>query len=279
MSKNRNRNIQLNTPLVTTKETTMAINDTEQTQTAQEDVIEQSQESTTTEDSTTVTDDTLQQPETEITAPVEEVAAPVQQAEVTSAPQIQNLGTQEVQAPPPVPVATVAPVVTPTVAKVAEVEQDITELDAAFIKIKASGTAVERALVNTLETYANGMKPGTPIDPDAGARHQSNLWQALRNVVQGSPDGEFKRLWNIVLAFAHQNRNGVFGDRYIFRFSEAWRFDTDELDAFQRLLNLINLTANIGEREKGLRSVDLTRSLDKGFNEHGRARLVSFYGN
>lgn len=287
MGKNRNRNNnQSSNPLTTQQEATMAITENQDPTDQQQADGEQTQEPQTdsqqptaeAQESTTVTtlSETPADPQpTASDAPA--VQEPSAESEVTSNSKVIDLGTQDAQTPPPEPTANVAPVVNVTTAPVKEAVATNGELDAIFKQMLVNGTSAEKGLVNALESYLRGMAPGTIIDADVGARHQYNLWQALRNVVQSSPDGEFNRLWNMVLAFAHQHRQGVFGDRYVFRFSESWRYDLDELDAFQRLLNLINLTANQAEREKGLRNVDLTRSLDKGFNEHGRARLVSFY--
>lgn len=217
-------------------------------------------------------------PVVQSTEPPEVTKDPEVKQEVTAAPAVVTEGVQDntvtAQTPPTPPVETpVAPIVKDTETKPAVA----TELDVALDKMKTTGTKAEIALVNSLEAYLTGMRPRTVIDPETGARFQHSLWQTLRNVIQNSPEGEFKRLWSIVLAFAHEHENGIFNGRYIMRFAESWRHDLDELDAFQRLLNLINLTANPALREKGLRQVDLTRSLDKGFNEHGRGRLVSFY--
>jgi len=215
-------------------------------------------------------------------AKVGEEAQPEQQ----STPVVEDKGVQdnstqsttEETAPAPEeakqPEVQVPPVVQEASKKTNEV---VTDIQVLLDKIKAEGTPTEQALLKGLDAYVNVMAPGKAVDSKTGALQQHTLWQNLRFVVQSSPDGEFSRLWNLVLAFAHLHKDGAFHERYIMRFSEDWHYDLDDLTAFQRLINLIKLTADSAKREQTLKQVDINRTLDKGFNDRGRTRLISFY--
>ena len=143
--------------------------------------------------------------------------------------------------------------------------------------MRKDGSASQKGLIYALDTYVERMAPGKPMDAETGAKHQHALWKAVQNVIESSPDGEFKRLWSILLAYAEEHKNGVFGDRYLFRFADQWHQSESELTAFQRAMNLVRLTSNPRARAKGLKQVDLQRSLEETFTEQGRARVLGFY--
>lgn len=144
-------------------------------------------------------------------------------------------------------------------------------------QIKERGTVQQRALITAIENYAEAMKPGKPVDGDAGARIQFGFWKTILTVAESADVAEFKILWNILLGFFHQERAGVFHERYVFRFSEFWVQSEAELTGFQRILNLIKLTADANTRQQSLKQVDLQRMLEVGFTETGRQRILSFY--
>ncbi len=151
--------------------------------------------------------------------------------------------------------------------------------EAQIATIRSKGTTHQKNLVSALDSYVEKMHPSqTPTD-DEGARHQYNLWRALIFVIDQSPQDEFKKLWYIVLAYFEEYKQTVFHDRYVFRFSEFWQWSDDQLTALQRLINIIKLTCNVDTRAKGLKQVDLNRSLDTGITDIGRQKLVSFYKN
>lgn len=221
-------------------------------------------------------DQTAAQPETTQETGTQDSSSTEQVSEPTAETATDVVAETKVETPvAPVPEVPAAKVETPVVEQATEVVQD--NFEATFDKIAQTGSTHEKALINALKTYVSTMAPGQTMDPDAGASRQYHLWMSLRSVIQAAPEQEFKRLWSIVLAFAEKYKDAAFGERYVMRFAEYWRQDTDELTAFQRLINLIKLTCDPQTREKGLRQVDLTRSLDKGLSEQGRSRIISFY--
>lgn len=221
-------------------------------------------------------DQTPAQPEATQETGTQDSSSTEQVSEPTAETATDVVAETKVETPvAPVPEVPAAKVEAPVVEQATEVVQD--NFEATFDKIAQTGSTHEKALINALKTYVSTMAPGQTMDPDAGASRQYHLWMSLRSVIQAAPEQEFKRLWSIVLAFAEKYKDAAFGERYVMRFAEYWRQDTDELTAFQRLINLIKLTCDPQTREKGLRQVDLTRSLDKGLSEQGRSRIISFY--
>jgi hypothetical protein len=143
--------------------------------------------------------------------------------------------------------------------------------------LKANGTLFQKALIHSLEDYLEVMKPGVPVNKDVGARKQYDLWKAISTIAESSASNEFKKLWNILLAYFEEYKGAAFHDRYIFRFSEYWIWNENELAALQRVINLIKLTSNPAERAFGLKQVVLDKTLELGFSDTAKQRIVIFY--
>lgn len=149
--------------------------------------------------------------------------------------------------------------------------------DGAILEIKENGTVAEKSLCNVLETYIERMAPLKPISPEEGARAQYSLWKALSTLLENGPDNEFKKLWELILKYFDNYKDGVFGDRYIYRFSQNWTWAKTENEAYIRLLNLIKVSANPITRSMALRQVNLDATMQVGFSEMAKNRLISFY--
>ena len=158
-------------------------------------------------------------------------------------------------------------------------KNSLTGFEAQIETLRTSGTTHQKNLISALDLYVLNMHPSVVVTEDEGARHQYNLWRALIFIIDQSPQDEFKKLWNIVLAYFEHYKQTVFHDRYVFRFSEFWQWSDDHLTALQRLINIIKLTSNQETRAKGLKQVDLNRSLDTAISDIGRQKLVNFYKN
>ena len=212
-------------------------------------------------------------------APAEDVKTESQ------APVVEDKGTEAVDPAPVVaePVKkTFVEEVKETASKAASVvveavEKVVSKFEALVASIRAEGTVAGKGLVHAFDLYFETMLPGKPVDPDKGAKAQYAFWRALYTVIHSAPQEEFKVLWNLVLAYFNNHAEDIFHPRYVFRFSESWSASQTELDAFQRLLNLIHLTANPQTRAAGLKQVDLGRSLGDFFTEEDRQRLITFY--
>lgn len=170
----------------------------------------------------------------------------------------------------PVVEQTSAPIVTET-----KTEEKVSDIDTYFNSIR-TGTSTElKSILGQLEVYGEKMKPGRPMATvEDGAKNQYALWKTIEGASK-LPMDQFRKAWNIILAFA--NTNPCFNDRYIFRFAEYWIWNTDELDAFQRILNLIKLTADPEKRVNGLKQVSLDRTLEKVFTQEAKQNIIAFY--
>jgi hypothetical protein len=205
---------------------------------------------------------------------------------VSQAPRVEDKGIQDTTAaavatpvaPAPTPaVPEVKTTVATTTATAAEAPAP-TDFDRLMIKVRETGTGPQRKLVNDLNSYVENMKKGKPITPANGAMQQYALWATLRTVVENHHGDEFRSLWHIVLSFFHYYRDNVFSDRLVFRFADHWQRDKDQLKALQRLLDLIKITADPATRDENKKRVDMARSLEVGFSEEARSRVLQYYG-
>jgi hypothetical protein len=120
------------------------------------------------------------------------------------------------------------------------------------------------------------MAPGIKMTQVDGAKHQESLWNLIKNVVNLDPE-EFKKAWTLLLAFFNNYADGVFNDRYVFRFFEVVNLDPASIAGFQNILNLIKLTAEPSTRTVSLKQVDLEKTTNKGFTEKAKQNIMSFY--
>lgn len=206
------------------------------------------------------------------------ISMPQEPAVIAETPKVVSLGAT------PAPVA--APVVTEPVVKATVASGTVTtvgKLDAVsgsfndtVLKIKKSGTVLQRALVAQLEQYITAMKPATPVDAVTGARQQVNLWRIIQNVIERSGE-EFKPCYSLLLAYFEEYKDDVFHERYVFRFAENITLSSTELSTYQQMLNLIKLTCAPVGRAQALRQVDLGRTMRNNITEPARQKVLEFY--
>ena len=156
-------------------------------------------------------------------------------------------------------------------------KQNFTTIQEYLDDIKVNGTVLQKNLIAALDKYLEDLKPRKPVTVDKGANIQYLFWKTLHSVIENSSQEEFKSLWTIVLAYFNLFKDDAFHERYVYRFAEYWAANEDELSAFQRLLNLIKLTADPKERALGLKQVNVEKSLELIFSEQGRQKLLNFY--
>jgi hypothetical protein len=189
--------------------------------------------------------------------------APVK-AEVIPEPIVQPVVvTPVVEVPPAAPakveVVTPAPVVEVTVAN---------PMDGVSLVGKM-------AYQNILD-YVINMAPKNPIQIDEGCRHQTRLYSSIMSIINNL-DADFNKAFGALLKLIHEQKDGVFHEIQIFRFMDHIALPLDDRKAFQRIINLLKLTADPKGRALALKQVSLKNSLEFGVNESGRQRLMAFY--
>lgn len=190
---------------------------------------------------------------------------------------------QEVEQPAPVaePTPVVQPVVKPVMAPAPVMQKLIVEkednsFEGKIAKLRQTGTTAQKSLIAKMDAYFAAMKPGLPVDPVKGGSHQLAFYMALRQVCE-TESAEFKSLFTLILEYFRNHKDGVLGDRYVFRFTETIKLSNAALKPYLSLLNLIRVASEAGSRAQVLKQVDLNRSLETGFSEAARQRINQFF--
>ena len=134
------------------------------------------------------------------------------------------------------------------------------------------------SLIVSMEQYISAMAPGKSMTPENGNRQQELLASALFGVLNTQGD-TFKLCWSVALAYFNEYKTGVFNERYVYRFSEYWTKEVSILGTFQRLVNLMIVTADPETRAAASRQeVSIDKTLKVGFTDLARQNLLNFYG-
>jgi hypothetical protein len=166
---------------------------------------------------------------------------------------------------------------TTTVVESVKEEVEVSEFTKSLEVLKKEGSASIKTLIDGFEKYISDMKPGTPMESDVGVLNQFYFWNIVHGTIEKTPREDFKKTWNLILGFFKEHEEGVFSDRYVFRFLEAWQWDTDSLTCYQRIVNLIKQTADPETRAVGVKQVDFGRTLEVLLTEEAKQKISSFY--
>lgn len=217
---------------------------------------------------------TQETPVTETAAPETAAETPVAKVEETAqeaAPVVESAVAAAAAIAAPAAVEPVVAEAVPTVAV------ELSAFQKKMAEISAQGTPEQSGLIAKLNTYVEDMKPGKPMTGDTGVVKQHQLWRTIFSTIENAPVDQFKSLWSIILAFFHEHASGAFHESYVYRFSEHWKHSKMELDGFQRIINLIKVSADPKTRNATTKQVDLDKTLAQPFSEEGRNRLIGFY--
>jgi hypothetical protein len=130
-------------------------------------------------------------------------------------------------------------------------------------------------LMSFLESYDHAMRPGAMITSTDGAGWQRRLYQTLMRTLKADSN-EFIQQYQAILQYVHTHPDGAFRNPLPFRFPEHVALSPEELLNFQRLLQLILLTANPMTRLNNLRQTHLPATLSK-FQGAIADKITAFY--
>lgn len=224
------------------------------------------------------TTQTSAQPSTE--AQEQPASSPESQEPVTQAEPV-----TATPAPAPTPVSAPAPAPTPApkvmVKEKTAVAKPVTDTSstaqAEFDRLLGQVPAVRRAPIQRLQEYIDMMHPKRPLSVEEGVRHQVALFKTIQNVINRE-DEYFRPLFSAILALFDLHKAGVFHETNVFRFMDNITLPDNERKAFQRLINLIKVTAAKSSRSTAIKQVNLQDSLRFGLTDEGRQRVNDFFG-
>ena len=128
-----------------------------------------------------------------------------------------------------------------------------------------------------LSQYAEAMDKQKVVNPEEGGRWQYSLFTNIRSILNANTQEEFNKEWSTILNFFNKNKDGIFNERFIFRFPEYWPGSATEFVTFRRLVFVILETANVQTRKKKILDINLDM-VTENLTETQKTRLVNFYG-
>lgn len=145
--------------------------------------------------------------------------------------------------------------------------------------VAATGNAQAINAIEAIKTYMAAMAPGKPMNAVDGGHNQVLFYRTMQNVIN-LVERDFQLLFATILKLVADNSgsSGVFGPTYFVRWSATASLSPDDRKGFVRLCNLLMATAPVQGREQALRHVDMQRTLEFGFSEAGKKRVMAFYG-
>lgn len=127
-----------------------------------------------------------------------------------------------------------------------------------------------------LSGYAEAMDKKNTMVPEVGAKWQYSLFKAIKSIFNAATQEAFNNEFNTVLSFFNKNKDGIFNEKFIFRFPENWPGSQNEFTQNRRLIYLIMQTADPKARRKALDEINM-EMVAEGLTEPQKQMLFNFY--
>ena len=176
---------------------------------------------------------------------------------------------------------TTAPIVSEPVAAAAPAAPEVPTVPAVKEELKAKSktekgfTPVYKVEIDLI-SYAEAMDNKKSIVPEEGGKWQYSLYNTIKSVLGAKNQEDFNKEFNTILAFFLKNKDGVFNEKWIFRFPEQWPGSPNEFNFFRRIVYLIIQTADPKGRKKALEDINM-EIVTQGLPENQRNMLFNFY--
>jgi hypothetical protein len=134
-------------------------------------------------------------------------------------------------------------------------------------------------VIEGIYQYIANMRPGMPVKPEEGARHQVMLFRTFHTMFN-RVEGDFDPTYRAVLKLVESHSNGVFKETHRFRFLDVPSISMSDADkkAFMRWVTMMHVTAPVQSRQLVLKQIDVSAAMKHGTSEAGRNRVFRFYG-
>ena len=127
-----------------------------------------------------------------------------------------------------------------------------------------------------LTGYAEAMDKKNTMVPEQGGKWQYNLFKAIKSCFAAASQDVFNAEFGTVVNFFQKNKDGIFNEKFIFRFPENWPGSPNEYTQNRRLVYLIIQTADPKTRKKALEQINM-EMVAEGMTEAQKQMLFNFY--
>lgn len=198
----------------------------------------------------------------------------------------QPAGDEPSQETPPAPAATVVdyvpePVQTSVAMAAAAEPVKPGEWGELVGKVATLRNSALNDLIGTLEQFqldlGNNSNFADPTTWARGANITYSMFQRLVTLLNSLSGNELRTGWMLLVSFVrlHRERRDAFSTYLIYRFSPVWQWGPESVDEFERLINLLHVTADVGV-EGARHQVKVSSSLTC-LQEQTRASIAGLY--
>jgi hypothetical protein len=163
-----------------------------------------------------------------------------------------------------------------TVVESKPVEAPVVEKQKASVSQSQKGFKPVYKVELELAGYAEAMDKKNVMVPEVGGKWQHSLFKAIKSVFAATSQETFNNEFNTILSFFNKNKDGVFNEKFIFRFPECWPGSPNEYTQNRRLVYLIIQTADPKARRKALDEINM-ELVAEGLPEAHKQMLFNFY--
>jgi hypothetical protein len=141
----------------------------------------------------------------------------------------------------------------------------------------ADVTLAGQMILNTVNEYAQKMKPERLVTQAEGMRQQVSLCNAIFLAIN-TRDTDFKPVLTAILTILHRERDAAFRETHLFRYWDNVALSKTQRRGFEKIITLLKTLADPKTRQVALRQVDFEWLLQYGLTEKGRTRFAAYFG-
>lgn len=147
--------------------------------------------------------------------------------------------------------------------------QDLTD------QLLKTGSMKEKSVIVSMRSYLQKMAPGLPVDTKDGVFLQQGLWKLIQTI--SNTDDDFDQSFRLLIGFFKEYKDTTLSERYIFRFVENMTMGSENIRAFQSVINIIMIAATTINKRDVKKQVDLNRAMSSALTEEARQRIISYF--
>lgn len=144
----------------------------------------------------------------------------------------------------------------------------------------AGMSAVVRTMMGLVDSYIDDMALKTPGGvnrqprPDVGVNAQGRLSSTLKNIFVLADAKDFIACMDLLVKKIRQHRDGVFHERFVFRFWDSLTLSSERRLAFE--YNLSALLTLTGESGNPVNAINFNQAFPN-LNEQQRTRMIAYF--
>lgn len=162
-----------------------------------------------------------------------------------------------------------------TNASTAKPEDTSTAFEQKMQAINANGSAREKFVLSSIQSYIETVAPGKMVTADEGVRAQQSLYRTVLNIVNS--DDEFDKAFKLLISLVREYRTGVFADTHAFRFFEYAKPGQEWPTTLRNMLTLLIVASGVNNKKEVHKLVMVSKAVQVGLSEAARQRVIQYF--